>query len=60
MASVGLWGLLHIAAVVYALIKIVDSSADKMTKIIWVVIVALLPLVGLIAWLFMGPGTPKK
>jgi hypothetical protein len=36
------------------------SSADTMKKIIWVVIVAIFPLLGLIVWFFIGPGSPKK
>lgn len=60
MGGFGIWGLLHLAAVVYALIKIVDSSADTINKVLWVIVVAVLPLIGLIAWFLMGPGTPKK
>jgi len=46
--------------VIYAAVQIFGSSADTKKKIIWIVIVALFPLVGLIVWLFIGPGTPKK
>jgi len=45
---------------VYAALKIFDSSAETVRKIIWVAIVALFPLVGLIVWFLIGPGTPKK
>ncbi|MBT8065616.1 MAG: PLDc N-terminal domain-containing protein [Gammaproteobacteria bacterium] len=40
--------------------QIFGSSADTVKKIIWIVIVAVFPLVGLIVWFFIGPGTPKK
>ena len=60
MGEFGLLGLVHLGLLIYAAIQIFGSSADEMKKIIWVVIVALLPVVGLIAWFLIGPGTPKK
>jgi Na+-translocating ferredoxin:NAD+ oxidoreductase RnfD subunit len=52
--------LVHLALLIYAALQIFGSSADTVKKIMWVVIVAVLPLVGLIVWFFVGPGTPKK
>ena len=60
MGDLGFWPLVHLALVIYAAIQIFGSSADTMKKIIWIVIVAVFPLVGLIVWFFIGPGTPKK
>ena len=60
MGDLGFFALIHLAIVVYALIQIFGSSADTGNKILWVVIVGLFPVVGLIIWFFMGPGTPKK
>jgi hypothetical protein len=60
MRDLGFWPLLHLIALVYAAIKILDSPADTTKKIIWIVVVALFPLVGLVVWFFIGPGTPKK
>ncbi|MCJ7591183.1 MAG: PLD nuclease N-terminal domain-containing protein [Woeseiaceae bacterium] len=40
--------------------QIFGGSVDTTKKIIWVLVVALFPLVGLIGWFFVGPGTPKK
>jgi len=60
MGDFGFWPLVHLILLVYAAIQIINSSADTMKKVLWIVIVALLPLVGLIAWFFMGPGSPKK
>jgi Phospholipase_D-nuclease N-terminal len=60
MSDLGFWPLIHLALVIYALIKIFDSNADMGRKIIWTVIVALFPLVGMIVWYLIGPGTPKK
>jgi len=60
MIDFGFWPLLHLVLVVYAAIQIFGSSADTLKKIIWLLIVLVFPLVGLIVWFFIGPGTPKK
>lgn len=60
MGDLGMWGIIHLVLVVYAALQIINSSADTVKKALWVVIVAAFPLVGLIVWFFIGPGTPKK
>jgi hypothetical protein len=60
MGELGFWSLIHLILLVYAAVQIINSSADTVHKVLWIVIVALLPVVGLIAWFFMGPGTPRK
>jgi hypothetical protein len=60
MGELGFWALIHLALVVYALVQIFGSNADTGSKILWIVVVGLFPLVGLIIWFFAGPGTPKK
>jgi hypothetical protein len=54
-----LWGLLILAGDIWAIINILQSSASNEKKILWVVVVALLPLIGLILWYFMGPRTGR-
>ncbi len=60
MGDLGIFGLIHLAVVIYAAIQIWNSSADQTNKLIWIVVVAVFPLIGLIVWFFMGPGSPKK
>ena len=48
-------GLLILIGDIWALINILQSSADIGKKLLWVVVVVLLPLVGLILWFFLGP-----
>ena len=60
MGDLGIWGIIHLALVIYAAIQIFNSSADTVKKLIWILVVAIFPLIGLIVWFFMGPGTPKK
>lgn len=52
----GLLGLLHLILIVYAIVKIVQSSAGTGSKVFWIVVILLLPVLGLILWFLFGPG----
>ncbi len=51
----GIFGFIFFALVVWAIYKIVNSSATTTVKVVWIVVILLLPLVGIIAWFFAGP-----
>jgi phospholipase D-like protein len=51
----GLLGLLILVGDVWAIINIVQSSATNGKKLLWALLVLLLPLLGLILWFFLGP-----
>ena len=51
----GLLGLLILIGDVWAIINIVQSSATNGKKLLWVLLVLLLPVLGLILWFFLGP-----
>lgn len=51
----GFFGLIILVLDIYAIIKIVQSSAEPIWKAIWVVIVLFLPVLGLLLWWFLGP-----
>jgi hypothetical protein len=55
----GLGGLIVLVADVWALINIFQSSADTGKKVLWVVVVIVLPVLGFILWYFLGPKTGK-
>lgn len=55
----GLWGLLILAGDIWAIINIFQSSASNEKKLLWIVVVVLLPLLGLILWYFLGPRNGK-
>jgi hypothetical protein len=55
----GLFGLLVLIADVWAIVNIFQSSADTGNKVLWIVIVFVLPLLGFILWYFWGPKTGK-
>jgi succinate dehydrogenase/fumarate reductase cytochrome b subunit len=51
----GIIGVLILIGDIWALINILQSSAPNDKKLLWVVVVVLLPLLGLILWFFLGP-----
>ena len=51
----GLFGLIVLILDVFAIIKVMNSGATTGTKVIWTVIILLLPIVGLIVWYLAGP-----
>ena len=52
----GIIGLLILVADIYAIVMTLQSSAKTAEKIIWTLVVLVLPLIGVIAWYFAGPG----
>ncbi len=55
----GFWGLLVLIADVWAIVSIFSSTATTGRKVLWTVLVILLPVVGFIIWLLLGPKKPK-
>jgi hypothetical protein len=55
----GLWGLLVLIADVWAIVNIVQSGADTGKKVLWVVLVVVLPVLGFLLWLLLGPRTGR-
>lgn len=51
----GIFGVLLLLAVVYAIINIAQSGAESGKKALWIVLVLVLPLLGVILWYFLGP-----
>lgn len=48
-------GPLHLVIAIWAILTILKSRAGTGAKILWVLVVLLLPLIGLIIWYFAGP-----
>jgi Phospholipase_D-nuclease N-terminal len=55
----GIVGLLILAGDIWAIINIFQSSASNEKKLIWILAVAILPLLGLILWFLLGPRDRK-
>lgn len=53
--EVGLLGLVILAIDIYAILKIVGSSASTLAKVIWILVILIFPVLGLLIWLVAGP-----
>jgi hypothetical protein len=59
MGRHGLWGILVLIADIWAIVNIFQSSASTGKKVLWTLIVLVLPVLGFLLWLFLGPRTGK-
>jgi len=55
-----LLGVLILVADIWAIINIFQSSVSNEKKLIWIIVVVLLPVLGLILWFFLGPRDRKS
>jgi hypothetical protein len=51
----GLFGLLVLVADIYAIVKTIEARVSTGRKVVWVLVILLLPLLGFILWLLAGP-----
>lgn len=51
----GLLGLIWLIIVIWAIVKVAQSSAGGLAKLLWILVLLFFPLVGLIIWLLLGP-----
>ncbi len=55
----GIGGLIVLIADVWAIVNIFQSGVDTGRKVLWTVLVILLPVLGFILWYFLGPKTGR-
>jgi hypothetical protein len=56
----GIFGLLVLIADIWALIQVWKSRGKTGAKVLWTVLILLLPIIGLALWWFLGgPGAKK-
>jgi len=51
----GIFGLLILILDIWAIISIVRSDSTSGKKVLWVLLIVILPVLGLIIWGIMGP-----
>src|SRR5882672_1624783 len=56
----GIFGLIVLIADVWAIVNIFQSAADTGKKVLWTVVVIILPVLGFILWYFLGPKTGRS
>ena len=52
----GIGGVIVLILDIWALINILQSGASNGEKLLWILLIILLPLIGFIIWLLAGPG----
>lgn len=55
MEYAGLGGIIVLGLNIWAIISIFGSSASTGTKVLWTLLVLVLPVIGFIIWLIAGP-----
>lgn len=55
MNNYGLWGIILLALDIWAILNIAQSNVSNGKKVLWILLVVLLPLAGLIVWYLLGP-----
>jgi len=55
----GLWGLIVLVADIWAIVSILQSSATTGSKVVWTVVVIVLPVLGFILWFLFGPKSAR-
>ena len=56
----GFFGLLVLIADIWAIVNVLGSRESTGAKVLWTVLILILPLVGFIIWLVAGPRAPKR
>jgi hypothetical protein len=51
----GILGLILLILVIYAIVKTIQSRAGTLAKVLWIALLLLLPVIGFILWLVLGP-----
>ncbi|MBT0956152.1 PLDc N-terminal domain-containing protein [Alphaproteobacteria bacterium KMM 3653] len=59
MEYAGLGGLVVLALNIWAIVSIIGSGAGTGSKVLWVLLVLVLPIVGFIIWLLAGPRSSR-
>ncbi len=52
-------GLLVLVLDIIAVVSLLKSGADTATKILWLLVIVLLPLIGMVIYFLIGPGRRK-
>ena len=58
--GIGLFGLIILAADIWAILNVVGSDSSTGAKVLWILLILILPLLGLIIWLLAGPRSASR
>ncbi|MCL4201001.1 MAG: PLDc N-terminal domain-containing protein [Pirellulaceae bacterium] len=52
----GIFSLLWLLVVVWAIIRTAQSATSTLAKVLWILILLFFPCLGVLLWLLLGPG----
>ncbi len=55
-----IFGIIILALDIWAILNVWGSSASTGSKILWTLLILILPLIGLVIWYFVGPKSSAK
>ena len=50
-----IFGIIVLILDIWAIVNVIGSSASTGAKVLWVLLIIILPVVGFIIWFFAGP-----
>jgi len=56
----GVFGLILLGLCIYAILRVAQSNAAVIWKVVWIVLILVLPLLGFLLWLILGPTKPAE
>jgi hypothetical protein len=56
----GILGLIILIADIWAIVKTFESSSSTGIKVLWIVLILILPVLGLILWWVAGPRPRRR
>ncbi|MGZ2259886.1 PLDc N-terminal domain-containing protein [Roseobacter sp. A03A-229] len=59
MEYAGIGGFIVLVLNIWAIVSIIGSSASTGSKVLWTLLVLVLPVVGFIVWLIAGPRSSR-
>jgi hypothetical protein len=51
----GILGLVILIADIWAIVSVIGSGASTGSKVLWILLILILPVIGFIVWLIAGP-----
>ncbi len=55
----GLFGLILLVLIVWAIVSTIQSNTGTGAKVLWIVVLLVIPLFGFLLWLIFGPKGAK-
>jgi hypothetical protein len=57
--ELGIFGLVVLALDIWGIINVLGSGASMGAKLLWILLILVLPILGLIIWFMAGPRSTK-